>query len=327
MGVSLRLCEYRGDALGDCGGCQVMSNPLILHGTQITLPKHRFPINANSNPLPQIPEGTAESQPCSATSALPETHAKPEGLTQVTGPQAQVSESQAQASHPQARMSGPQLASAYQAQFDRQPAPVRSALSTSMPLGAAASQAARTAAKAAVAAVVKEAVDSKDKDRTLNADERLKRLKLRMQHTIQAYAGNGSSARGAGRYSRTQSLTAASPHTSDHSMKSSPVTASRVGMCAVSQPASHETSSCHSSSSCSSAATPASVDSGAKGVATGAGSCMPSRRGIHQVASLRIFGVTLLYVAVLHWAWYNVLVQRLFKGHVSTQVLPLQYDT
>lgn len=272
MGVSLLLCKHRGDALGDCGGCQVMSNPLILHGTQIALPKHRLPINPNSSSLPRIPEGSAELQPCSATSALPETHAKPEGPAQVSDPQAQVPS-------PQARISGPQSASAYQAQIERQAALVRNALSTSMPLGAAASQAARPAAKAAL--------DSKDKDRTLNADERLKRLKLRMQHTIQAYSNSGSCAADAGRYSRSQSLTAASPQTAYHRMNSSPVRASRVSMCAVRQRASDETSSCHSSSSCSNAAPPASVESGAKGVATGAGSCMPSRRGIHQVSSLR----------------------------------------
>lgn len=276
--VSMLLYVYRGDALGDCGGCQVMSSPLILHGTQIALPKHRATYNPNPNPLPLIPEGTAESPPCNASSALPEAHAKPEGAAQMANPQAQVTS-------PQAKVGGPQ--STCQPQFERQPGPVRSGLSTSMPLAIAVSQPARPAAKAALAAATKEAVDSKDKERVLNADERLKRLKLRMQHTIQAYSGNVSSAAGAGRYSRTQSLTATSPHTAYHRMNSSPVRASRVSMCAVSQKTSDESSSCHSSSNCSSAATPASMESSApgsaQGVATGAVSC---QRGIHQVASL-----------------------------------------
>ena len=278
----LLLYMYRGDALGDCGGCQVMSNPLILHGTQIALPKHRPPIHPNPSPLPQIPEGTAESPPCNASSTLPETHANAEGAAQMANPQAQVTSSQAE-------VGGPQLTSACQPQSEKQPAPVRSALSTSLPLGTAASQAARPAAKAALAAAAKEPVDSKDKERVLNADERLKRLKLRMQHTIQAYSGNVSSAAGVGRYSRTQSLTAASLHTADHRMNSSPVRASRVSMCAVSQGVSEESSSCHNSSSCSSAATPASMESSAKGaaqrVATGA---VSSQRGIHQVAILNL---------------------------------------
>ena len=277
--VSQLLYMHRGDSLGDCGGCQVMSNPLILHGTQIALPKHRPHPNLSSNPLSRIPEGSAESPPCQATSALPDTHARPEGATQLTNPQAQVTGPQGS---PQTQVGGPQSASACQLQLERQPAPVRNALSTSKPLGTAASQAARPAARAALVAAAKEAVDSKDRDRMLNADERLKRLKLRMQHTIQAYSGNVSSAAGAGRYSRTQSLTAASPHTAYHRTNSSPMRASRVSMCAVSQRAS-DVSSCHSRSSCSSAATPASVQSGAMGAV----SCQPSQRGIHQVTSLQ----------------------------------------
>ena len=261
-----------------------MSNPLILHGTQIALPKQRLPLNPNPNPLPRIPEGTAATSQQDASSASAESSTipstKPQGGAKMASPQAQLTGSQAQVRGPPAEVSSPQLASAYQAPLKSQPAALRSALSASLPLGTAASQAGRPALAA------REAVDSKDRDRALNADDRLKRLKLRMQHTIQAYSGNASSAAGAGRYSRTQSLTAASPHTYCR-MSSGPVRASRVSLCAVSQRTSaDETSSCHSSSSCSSAAAPASVEGGARGAAPGAVQSVPTQRGIPQVASL-----------------------------------------
>lgn len=296
--------SYRGDALGNCGSCQVMSNPLILHGTQIALPKQRLPLNPNPNPLPRIPEGTAELAEHDASSASPESCIQPQGGTQMASPQAQLTSPQAQVRGPLAEVSSPQSASAHQPPFERQPAALRSPLSASMPLGSAASQAGRPAGKAALAA--KEAVDNKDRDRTLNADDRLKRLKLRMQHTIQAYSGNGSSAAGAGRYSRSQSLTAASPHTAYHRMSSGPVRASRVSMCAVSQRSSaDETSSCHSSSSCSSAAAPASVEGGAKAAAPGAVQCVPTQRGIPQVAFL--LEPVCLYDLCSYWVWCDML--------------------
>ena len=281
--VSLLFYVYRGDSLGDCGGCQVMSNPLILHGTQIALPKHRPHPHPNLNSNPRVPEGPAESPPCHASSAFPETHAKPEGAAKLTNPQAHATGLQAQASSPRTQVGGSQSASAGQPKFERQPAAAGSDFSTCVPLGTAASQAARPAASAALAAAGKEGADNRGRDRMLNADERLKRLKLRMQHTIQAYSGNASTAAGAGRYSRTQSLTAASPHTAYYRTNSSPMRASRVSMCAVSQRASaSDETSCHSSSSCSNAANPASVQRGAMAAV----SCMPSQRGIHQVVCL-----------------------------------------
>lgn len=278
--------------MGDCGGCQVMSKPLVLHGTQISLPKHRPPLNPNPS-LPCIPEGTAELlQPGDASTASSGTHTLPEEG------EAKVSGSQAQVTGPQAKSTGPQVVSAYQPHTERRPAPLRSSLSTSMPLGGAC-QPARSAAKAALAA--KEGEGSKD--RTLDADERLKRLKVRMQHTIQAYSGSvSSSAASAGKYSRTQSLTAASQHSAYHRTNSIPVRAARVNTCAVIQSTSDETSSCYSSSS-STAAIPASMDGGAEGAAQGGAqggftgkspdeqllrvrSCVPTQtyRGIHQVA-------------------------------------------
>lgn len=276
-----------------------MSNPLILHGTQIALPKQRPPLNPN--PLPRIPEGTAELSQCDAGSASSESSTKPQGGPQLASPQAQLTGSQAQVSGPQTEVSSPQLASAYQPPFERQPAALRSVLSASMPLGTAASQAAKPAGKPALAG--KEATDSKDRDRTLNADDRLKRLKLRMQHTIQAYSGNASSAAGAGRYSRTQSLTAASPYTAYHRMSSGPVRASRVSMCAVSQRTStDETSSCHSSSSCSSAAAPASMESAARGAVQ----CVPTQRGIPQVISLSESFCLYDLALCSYWVWRDV---------------------
>ncbi|KAL3133615.1 hypothetical protein ABBQ32_008136 [Trebouxia sp. C0010 RCD-2024] len=253
-----------------------MSNPLILHGTQIALPRPRPAPHPNSNPLPCIPEGNTACPQPNDTHAYPQdTHPIPGGKdSAVTGP-----------------------VSVYPSQRETQPFthPVQSALTTSVPSGSGA-QAGRRAAKAALAA--KEAEDSKV--RTLNADERLKRLKVRMQHTIQAYSGDSNSAAGAGRYSRSQSLTAASPHAAYRRTNSSPVRASRVSVCVVSQKASDETSSCYSSSSSSSAATLASMESSGKGAAPGGcrgGAksshdeqhtelpiCVPHQRGIHQVA-------------------------------------------
>lgn len=245
-----------------------MSNPLILHGSQIALPKPRpLPV---SNSMPCIPEATAQAaQPATACSAQSGVHHPPEGSAGVLGVEA---------------------APAQQAQADSAVQPFRSASNTSM-FSTGASQQARSPIRAGRAAV--EGGDSKD--RMLNADERLKRLKLRMQHTIQAYSGTGSSAADAGRYKRTQSLTAAQPHAAYHRTNSSPVRPSRVGMCKPSQRAPDESNSCHSSSSCSSAATPASLEGASRQAGGGAlggrgaeerlgqTTSMPSQRGIPQV--------------------------------------------
>lgn len=278
-----------------------MSNPLMLHGTQIALPKPRPAPHPNPNPLPCIPEGnTTCSLPVDTSTSAPETHPNP-------GPGGEDS-----------AVPGP--VSVYSSQRETHPPthPARSALSTSAPLGSGA-QAGRRAAKAALAAKALE--DSKV--RTLNADERLKRLKLRMQHTIQAYSGDVSSAAGAGRYSRSQSLTAASPHAAYHRTNSSPVRASRVSVCAVSQKASDETSSCHSSSSSGSAATLTSMESSGKGAAPGGcrgggksshdeqhlelPSCVPLQRGIHQVAffsiSVHVYVACSACCCCLHLKW------------------------
>lgn len=308
---------FRGDALGDCGGCQVMSNPLILHGTQITLPKARAP--PNPHPLPCIPEGTATcSQPSDTSTTSLGAHPAPEGAqTGVTG-----------------------LVSAYQSHRETQPTshPVRSALSTCAPLGSAAQAARRATAKAALAA--KEAEDTKV--RTLNADERLKRLKLRMQHTIQAYSGNFSSAggAGAGRYSRTHSLTAALPHVAYH--RTNPVQASRVSGCALAQKALDESSSCHSSSSCSSAASLASMESGVGRAAQegsreglsgqksheqqlGLPSCVPNQRCINQVQFLCVCPCVCGLFHVLSYVWCeNVLESVLMQNPLESRASNLR---
>ena len=249
-----------------------MSNPLILHGTQIALPKAR-PV---PHPMPCIAEGTAESsQPSDSTNT------QTQGGKPLGGPLG--------GSHGGL---GPQQALLHQSHAKNSPPPFRSALNTAL-LSAAQPQPARTLARAGN--VVGESDDC-GKDRTLNADERLKRLKLRMQHTIQAYSGSPSCAASARRYTRTHSLTAASPHAAYSRTNSSPVRPSRGVVHGASRRATDDSSSCHSSSSCSSAANPSSTEGVAKGVVKGLVSSrasderqlmqttsMPTQRGIPQV--------------------------------------------
>ena len=273
---------YRGEPVGECGGCQVMSNPLILHGTQIALPKPRPP--QIPNPMPRIPEGNAESsQPSDGSKAQPGVSNPPEGVTAKPSPQ-----------RPFANKS----------QVQPSPTPFRSASNASS-FSAAASQPARASLR-----VTKEPDEAKDS--TLNADERLKRLRLRMQHTIDAYSGKPSHAAGAGRYNRTQSLPAASLHAAYHRTDSSPVRLPRTSLCRGSQRVPDDASSCHSSTSCSSAATPASIDGGAKDSANGVprakqadaqqqNRSMSSQRGIPQVVS---YGLPVAFYLphVVHYA-------------------------
>lgn len=232
-----------------------MSNPLILHGTQIALPKPKA--LQIPNPMPRIPEGGAESSQLSDT---------PEGA---------------------AAKSSPQGPSAKQSQVQASPPPFRSASNASN-FSAAARQPATASLR-----LTKESDDAKD--RTLNADERLKRLRLRMQHTIDAYSGKPSNAAGAGRYNRTLSLPAASPHAAYHRTDSSPVRPPRVSLCKGSQRVPDDASSSHSSTSCSSAATPASMEGSVRGSVNGVPNAkhvdeqqqrrsISSQRGIPQVA-------------------------------------------
>ena len=204
--------------MGDCGGCQVMSNPLVLHGTQISLPKPR-------QPLPRIPESTSES-----TSVTGQT----QPLTHVHGSNA-ASSSQSSAAP----------------QMQTSPPPFRSASNASMFQNAAVQQGKAPGRGAHV-------TDQDGKDRVLNADERLQRLKLRMQSTIEAYSGkpgNAAAAAGGHRYGRSQSLTTASRRAAFHRSTSSPVRASRNALPGSSRRATGDVGSCRSSSSsCSSVA-------------------------------------------------------------------------
>lgn len=74
-------CTCRGEPVGECGGCQVMSNPLILHGAKLALPRPR--------PLPPRPLFTLPEEPFETPS------------TQSPGPHAPQSSATAAASLPQ----------------------------------------------------------------------------------------------------------------------------------------------------------------------------------------------------------------------------------
>ena len=240
------LINFRGEPIGDCGGCQVMSNPLILHGTQISLPKPR-------PPLPRIPECLHEP------------------ATQQTGPQAAA---QLDPSPSQGGLLSSQQAPS-QTLLPVPHPPFRSASNSSM-FQATASQPVKPSGRGTR--------DSEDtKDRTLNADERLQRLKLRVQSTIEAYSGKASNAANAGKYSRSQSMTAASPHAAYHRTNSSPTRPSRVSLYGSSRRAAEESSNHHSSSSCSSAASRPSLEASAK---EGEGACAPDDRDLLQARSM-----------------------------------------
>ena len=266
-GQPRETCLCRGEPVGDCGGCQVMSNPLILHGTQITLPKSRPLL---PRPMPLIPEGLPESSPVPAGTHCPAESGAVvgQGVQASTQPGAGVPQPPLQASPP----------------------PFRSASNKSVFMPSA-SQPVKPPCRAPH--VTRDSEDAKDK--VLNADERLQRLKLRMQSTIQAYSGSPSSAAAhAGRYNRSQSMTAALPHTAFHRTNSSPTRPSRVSLCGISRRATEETGSCNSSSSCSSVATPAGLEDSMNGGANPGSSrgddrslmqarTMGSKRGIPQV--------------------------------------------
>ncbi|DBB01698.1 hypothetical protein WJX77_004961 [Trebouxia sp. C0004] len=248
---------YRGEPVGDCGGCQVMSNPLILHGTQISIPKPR------PQPMPRIAEDSSDS------------------ASQQAGPLS--------TAHGVANMSQG-VSAANEAQAPA--APFRTA-STTFVVTPSTSQPTKSLAKGAHMTRDSHA----PKERVLNADERLQRLKLRTQSTIQAYSGNLGSAGSAGRYTRTQSMTAASPHAVFHPTRPSMVSlygASRRATEEASRRATEHGSSNHSSSSCSSATSPASGQSSVKGGVSRGGAAsddctllqansMSSKRGIPPV--------------------------------------------
>ena len=233
-----------------------MSNPLVLHGTQISIPKPR------PQPMPRIPEDLSDS------------------ASQQAGP---LSTAQGGADMGEAVSAG------NEAQAAAPPAPFRSASNSSM-FTPSSSQPTKSLGKGIY-------VRDSDgpKERVLNADERLQRLKLRMQSTIQTYSGNLSSA---GRYARTQSMTAASPHAVFRRTNSSPTRPSMVSLYGASRRAMEDASN-HSSSSCSSAASPASGQSKVKGEVSRGGAApddrtllqaksMGSQRGIPQVHTCRL---------------------------------------
>ncbi len=237
-----------------------MSNPLVLHGTQISIPKPR------PQPMPRIPEDSSDS------------------ASQQAGP---LSTAQGGANMPQG------VSAANEAQAAVPPAPFRTASNSSM-FTPSSSQPIKSLGKGA------HVRDSDGpKERVLNADERLQRLKLRMQSTIQAYSGNLSSAGRAGRYTRTQSMTAASPHSVFQRTNSSPTRPSMVSLYGASRRATEDASSNHSSSSCSSAASLASGQSSVKGGVSQGGAApddrtllqaksMSSKRGIPQVRTCHL---------------------------------------
>ena len=238
-----------------------MSNPLVLHGTQISIPKPR------PQPLPRIPEDSSDS------------------AAQQAGP---LSIAQGGASM------GQGVSAANGAPAEAPPAPFRSASNSSM-FTPSSSQPIKSLGKGAHMTRDSDG----PKERALNADERLQRLKLRMQSTIQAYSGNLSSAGSAGRYTRTQSMTAASPHAVFQRTNSSPTRPSMVSLYGASRNAMEDASSNHSSSSCSSATSPASGQSSVKGGVSRGGAVpddrtllqaksMSSKRGIPQVRSCHL---------------------------------------
>ena len=245
-----------------------MSNPLVLHGTQITIPKPR------PQPMPRIPEDPSDSGP------------------QQAGP---LSTAQGGASMGQGVSAGNETPA------ETPPAPFRSASNSSMFIPSS-SQPIKSLGKGAHMTRDSDG----PKERVLNADERLQRLKLRMQSTIQAYSGNLSSAGSAGRYTRSQSMTAASPHAAFQRTNSSPTRPSMVSLYGASRRATEDASSNHSSSSCSSAASPASGQSSVKGGVSQGGAAphdrtllqaksMSSKRGIPQVRTCHL----LLFIQML----------------------------
>ncbi len=238
-----------------------MSNPLILHGTQISIPKPR------PQPMPRIPEALSDS------------------ASQQAGP---LSTAQGVAS------SGQGVSAANGAAAEVPPAPFTGASNSSV-FTPCDSQPIKSLGKG-----THMTRDSDGpKERVLNADERLQRLKLRMQNTIQAYSGNLSSAGSAGTYTQTQSMTAASPHAVFHRTNSSPTRPSMVSLYGASRRATEDASSNHSSSSCSSVTSPASGQSSVKGGVSRGGDApdgrsllqaksMSSKRGIPQVRTCHL---------------------------------------
>lgn len=254
--LSIRSVDCRGEPVGDCGGCQVMSNPLILHGTQISIPKPR------PQPMPRIPEETRE--PMSPQSE----HV---GAVQMGAAMGQGGQAGSAASG--------QLPAAPQAPVQASPPPFRSASSSSVFLPAA-PQPVKLSGRAAHVRGPEDV-----KDRVLNADERLQRLKLRMQSTIEAYSGGPSNAANAGRYTRSQSMTAASPYAAFHRTNSSPTRPSRVSLYGGSRRAAEDASSSHSSSSCSTSTTSITGE-GTRSGPPGQGCSVPDDRSLMQARSL-----------------------------------------